>query len=961
MTQTQSKKIVVFSDGTGNSGRQMEGTNVWRVRQAIEQTPQKSTSETNSEHSEQVVIYEDGVGTESFRPLGILGLAFSFGVSNDLVNLYEQLMLVYQPNDKIFLFGFSRGAFTIRVLSYILYRCGLASPEDSAGNRRTPSEIRLIAEKAVDAYKMRHAGRDTEFRMEYGIQPNNQSPLWFDANEYSSLEASQADSKGRVNIEFIGVWDTVSAVGLPFHNMTQALFRFWRQITWFWPLRRSLFRLIRPTLLNFLRPPNRHWDRWEDDLHPYIRNAYQALSLDDERQSFRPILWLELRKCECKSKSCSKCTEAIGTRFRWSGIFKKNKKIRTTKKHGLNVEQVWFAGMHADVGGGYPQDHLAYVSLEWMMRHAHRSGLRFNQDLWDEFRQFSSPIARVHDSRAGLGLYYRYKPRDVEWFCRDSGLSEDWGQPPLIHESVFHRIKNSPQYYAPRAIPPANRYVEVCDPHENQNNTQFEPTPVKTFTSTDNKPAELHWLVSAKKSIADGALIRKEAKDAIDLYIVLRKSAARWVVYITVFALFVGLFREKIERQIFEWIPTFSLLETVYDKIPHAPGWPAGTGLPPIMWLPYLGLAVIFIAVGLSLLPPRKPNPIDQDVLKLRNKRASHQGKFQQLFDNVWPFVRFLLQLSLVICAAVVLRPLVRTIASGIAPAAIMHLTKGLLDSPVLFGFTCGLIYAVIWTHQHCALRIEQWASCSWNAIRFENANRPAKMIGRSFFERVFSEKYRWGRYAGNFFSHTLYPGFALTVLTLALLFLAWIPVADILVRMRVSDTPDLVSSVRNGDHSEGKIEFKFDAKSVAAPGINVIRGRSYQFDTKQLVEWQDDTVIASLDGIPWDTVDAKTLSRTKPADDQKKWLANIPMKCLSFLCRNPEERYFQLCISIGSPTGTAYPVTPGVPFVAQDDGELFVFVNDVPGFYSNNSGTTNLVLHRNTAKTETDQPQQTP
>src|SRR5690606_5284510 len=78
------------------------------------------------------------------------------------------------------------------------------------------------------------------------------------------------------------------------------------------------------------------------------------------------------------------------------------------------IRQVWFAGMHADVGGGYPNDALAQHPLAWMMEEAERAGLRFRPDALDEVRRSLDPMAPMHDSRRGLASYYRYQPRRID-------------------------------------------------------------------------------------------------------------------------------------------------------------------------------------------------------------------------------------------------------------------------------------------------------------------------------------------------------------------------------------------------------------------------------------------------------------------------------------------------------------------------------------------------------------------
>lgn len=108
---TGRKNIVLLSDGTGNSSAKLMKTNVWRTYEALDLTT-----------GDQVALYDNGVGTSSFRPLAVLGGALGWGLKRNVLNLYTFACRNYvdrgspAASDAIFTFGFSRGAFTIRVL-----------------------------------------------------------------------------------------------------------------------------------------------------------------------------------------------------------------------------------------------------------------------------------------------------------------------------------------------------------------------------------------------------------------------------------------------------------------------------------------------------------------------------------------------------------------------------------------------------------------------------------------------------------------------------------------------------------------------------------------------------------------------------------------------------------------------------------------------------------------------------
>src|SRR4051812_10070398 len=107
------KNIVVCADGTGNTTVKGRGTNVFKLFEAVDTSEHRSTSP----EAQQAAIYHDGVGTESLKWLRVLSGASGWGLSRNVKQLYGELARVYEPGDRIFLFGFSRGAFTVRTLA----------------------------------------------------------------------------------------------------------------------------------------------------------------------------------------------------------------------------------------------------------------------------------------------------------------------------------------------------------------------------------------------------------------------------------------------------------------------------------------------------------------------------------------------------------------------------------------------------------------------------------------------------------------------------------------------------------------------------------------------------------------------------------------------------------------------------------------------------------------------------
>jgi hypothetical protein len=207
------------------------------------------------------------------------------------------------------------------------------------------------------------------------------------------------------------VWDTVAAYGLPIDELTLAVDKF------IWPL----------------SMPDR-------DLSDQVDRAMHALSLDDERNTFHPQLWNEAAP--------------------------KNGKAPNAGRPGGTIEderlsQVWFAGVHANLGGGYPDDTLSFVPLDWIMRGAERAGLRFDKAVWGEYRRQADENGVIYDSRKGLAGYYRYNPRRIEHLTNTSTVQIP---APKIHESVFRRIAIGHDGYAPIVIPPNFHVAKVSNP-----------------------------------------------------------------------------------------------------------------------------------------------------------------------------------------------------------------------------------------------------------------------------------------------------------------------------------------------------------------------------------------------------------------------------------------------------------------------------------------------------------------
>ncbi|MEK6284406.1 MAG: DUF2235 domain-containing protein [Acidobacteriota bacterium] len=308
--------IVVCCDGTGNSYGD-HNTNVVEMYKTVVRD------------QDQIANYDPGVGTFSVfgrilgKKIGVLiGKAFGWGLTENIEDAYCYLMDRYQPGDRVFLFGFSRGAYTARALAGMLHKVGLLQK----------GSVNLIP-YASDIYNT----------------PDN------DRNAAGFKETYCQECKPH----FIGVWDTVGSLG--------------------WVYSKRKFFNTR--------------------LNKDVAHGYQAISIDEKRKKFPITLWEE-----------------------------------EDLQPGQNVAQVWFAGVHSDVGGWYEQRGLSDIALIWMLENAQREGLRL-KDGWKE-KLKPDPLSEIHESRTGFWRAWRPAMRKIPEGAK-------------IHTSVLKRIE-ADKGYKPR-------------------------------------------------------------------------------------------------------------------------------------------------------------------------------------------------------------------------------------------------------------------------------------------------------------------------------------------------------------------------------------------------------------------------------------------------------------------------------------------------------------------------------
>ena len=332
------KRLIVCCDGTWNTANQESGgvptpTNVRKLYNAL--------AETDRDGNEQRRYYHPGVGTEGNAFARVTGGAYGRGISSNVKSGYEWLGRNFEPGDEIYLFGFSRGAFTVRSLAGMIGSGGLVDLEGVESSKGWDY---------VDAIY------DEGYRKQRGHQP--------DGARFHEV----GDSKF---IKLIGAWDTVGALGIP--NDLE--------------------------VLNLFDDPTK-WAFHDLSLGHIVHAARHAVALDERRSSFTPTLWDE----------------------------------------DARVRQIWFPGVHSDVGGGYAETGLSDGALRWMIEESDSLGLNFNQWMVDAIRP--DPSGVMHDSFSGMFKALRSRPRAIPAITPDA-------EGETLHASALLRQAQPPINQAP--------------------------------------------------------------------------------------------------------------------------------------------------------------------------------------------------------------------------------------------------------------------------------------------------------------------------------------------------------------------------------------------------------------------------------------------------------------------------------------------------------------------------------
>lgn len=414
MPPRKGKKIVIFADGTGNSFTSQE-SNVWRLYAALDKAEKSGvTSDTL-----QLARYIPGVGTSGNRILRAIDGATGIGVPSNVRKLYRFLCWNWEPGDEIYLFGFSRGAFTVRTLASMIRFQGLM-PLMIGPRAVTDNEMKRNSMRAWEKYR-----RLTAPLWKDGLKmlPHIALGRWlrdtaitvkrrlFHEETHAEVEAAMPPERRpeAVRVSYMGLFDTVEAYGFPFAGL---------QTFWSWVIWPITFR-------------NRVCSKIVD-------RADHVLALDDERVTFHPLQFDQTPQ---------------------EGVVKPTE-----------IRELWFSGMHSDVGGGYPDDAVAMDPLLWIMEAAEAEGLKFAPGAVAAFMEQRYPRAVIHDSRAGLAASYRYGPRP-----KPSGPA--YGGAPALHRSVLQKIRTGADGYAPLLMPAELRVCDGPSTHAGCGKAPMRPEP----------------------------------------------------------------------------------------------------------------------------------------------------------------------------------------------------------------------------------------------------------------------------------------------------------------------------------------------------------------------------------------------------------------------------------------------------------------------------------------------------
>ncbi len=458
-----SKNVIIFSDGTGQSGGlrfDEDRTNIYKLYRATRCGPDSSV-----DPSAQVAFYDPGLGSPADggqlfgniprRIYNVISQATGLGITANVIDCYAALIRLWRPGDRIFLFGFSRGAYTVRCLAGVIALCGIPTREMNGAPLKldAASALQLAACAVKHVYQF---ATSRPYETATGRQKFLMDTRALLGERFREQCASADGDKANVYPYFIGVFDTVAALGswrtfllftFVFLLAAAAVGLVWSYLANFSgaPLIGPLLALLSfkhvffeivgaATLAAFcvfvythvkfdFRIPSytrgqslrtfhvtEIWQSFYDyNLNENVGYAKHAISIDEDRKDFARVPW-----------------------------GRKDEKLKSRDARGnLWFEQVWFPGVHADLGGGYPENEsrLSDGALRWMLDRATAipDGIAYDASV---LMPFPRSNGMQHDEvKAGFGLATRLFGRS--WVKQ---LRELPGPEAVMHRSVYERF-----------------------------------------------------------------------------------------------------------------------------------------------------------------------------------------------------------------------------------------------------------------------------------------------------------------------------------------------------------------------------------------------------------------------------------------------------------------------------------------------------------------------------------------
>lgn len=344
--QNSMKRIAFFCDGTWNRADAARPTSILRLAQAV--------MPSATDGIKQVVFYQQGVGTGrgtswlARRTDRFLGGALGWGLEDNIIEAYRNLVFCYEPGDQIFIFGFSRGAYTARSLAGLIRKAGIL-PRD---------KVHLVGD-AMDLYRQRGPAMAPDqpkvMQQRVALSPDVATSQ---AEVEWRLSTGRMDRKGEppilVQIRYLGVLDTVGALGLP------------------------------SVLGIFARLVNDRHAFHDTDLSHLVLSARHAVAIDERRVLYPPALWGNL-------------DGADGLNQGQTGPDRP-------------YQQMWFSGVHGVVGGSGDVPGLSAYPAGWVAEGARATGalLDFDRASLQQITARADPVAEAghaQQKRSASNLY----------------------------------------------------------------------------------------------------------------------------------------------------------------------------------------------------------------------------------------------------------------------------------------------------------------------------------------------------------------------------------------------------------------------------------------------------------------------------------------------------------------------------------------------------------------------------